>query len=99
MRGINKVILAGNVGGRARYAETSDGDPVCTFAMASDRHSDGHVVTVWVKINAYGPGLVKTCRRYLQKGVYAIVEGELMNRDTPEFRELVEVRAIELIFR
>jgi single-stranded DNA-binding protein len=98
MRGINKVMLAGNVGGRARYDKTSDGTPTCSFSVASDRHKDGAVVTAWVKVNAYGPGLVHTCERHLRKGTYVVVEGELMNRDTPEFRELVEVRAIELIF-
>lgn len=98
MRGINKVVLSGNVGGGIKYEETKKGIPSCSFQVASDRHAHGEVVTAWVKINAYGQGLVRSCKPRLKKGTYVIVEGELMNRDSRGFKELVEIRAREVIF-
>jgi len=50
-----------------------------------------------VKVNVYVEALVKLCRLRLQKGCYIIVEGELMNRNTPSGR-LTEVRAWEILF-
>lgn len=97
MRGINKVVLAGNVSGGIKYHETTNGTPTCSFQVASDRHAQaGKVVTAWVKINVYG-ALVGVCSTFLKKGSYVIVEGELMNRDG-QFKELVEIRARELVF-
>ena len=98
MRGINKVVLSGNVGGGIKFEETTKGIPSCSFQVASDRHAHGEVVTAWVKINAYGPGLVTTCKTRLKKGSYVIIEGELMNRDVRGYKELVEIRAREVIF-
>lgn len=98
MRGINKVVVSGNVTGKIEYAQTSDArSEVCTFTLASDRHSSGGIVTAYVKVNVYIEGLVRLCRSKLEKGCYIIVEGELMNRTTPSGK-LTEVRAWELLF-
>lgn len=97
MRGINKVVLSGNTTGKVDFATTGSGAEVCTFTLASDRHSSGGVVTAFVKVNVYVEGLVKLCRSRLQKGCYLIVEGELMNRTTPSGR-LTELRAWEILF-
>ena len=98
MRGINKVVFSGNIGGSIKFQETGKGIPSCSFQVASDRHAHGEVVTAWVKVNAYGQGLVRSCKPRLRKGAYVIVEGELMNRDSRGFKELVEIRAREVIF-
>jgi single-stranded DNA-binding protein len=99
MRGINRVIISGNVGGQMSFKATGNGSAACSFFLASDRHSSGGaVVSAWVKINAYGDNFVRICRSRLEKGVYVLVEGELMNRDGPQLGELVEVRAREIIF-
>jgi single-stranded DNA-binding protein len=98
MRGINKVVFSGNIGERIRFHETGKGVPSCSFQVASDRHAHGEIVTAWVKVNAYGQGLVRSCKPRLKKGAYVIVEGELMNRDKRGFKELVEIRAREVIF-
>ena len=97
MRGMNKVILSGNVTGNINYAQTDNGTGVCTFIMASDRYATGNVVTAYIKVNVYIEGLVNLCRNRLDKGCYLLVEGELMNRNSPIGR-VVEVRAHELIF-
>ena len=96
MRGVNTVILSGNVG-QMTFASTRSGSEALTFTVASDRYGNGKQVTVWVKINVYLEGLVRVCKTRLVKGAYVIVEGELMNRDG-QHGELTEVRAREIIF-
>lgn len=88
MRGINKVIVSGNVSGDVQFLQGARDQ--CTFCLASDRHAQGQVVTAWIRVNVYIEALVKLCRSRLNKGTYVVVEGELMSRG--------EVRARELIF-
>jgi single-stranded DNA-binding protein len=97
MRGINRVIVSGNATGKIDYSTTDQGGDVCTFVLASDRHSSGGVVTAYVKVNVYIEALVRLCRTKLDKGCYILVEGELMNRTTPSGK-VTEVRAWELLF-
>ncbi len=97
MRGLNSVVISGNVGKYITFGDTSAGTPACSFSIASDRHTgqDG-IISAWVKINAYGD-VVRICKERLQKGSYVAVTGELMNR-TVSSMELVEVRAREILF-
>lgn len=97
MRGINRVVLSGNATGKIEFSKTDTGTEVCTFTVASDRHSSGSVVTAFIKVNVYVDALVRLCRSRLQKGCYILIEGELMNRTTPSGK-LLEVRAWELLF-
>ena len=94
---MNIVVLSGNVSAKIDYAHTGNGAPVCTFQMAADRPARDRTITVWVKVNAYGQGLVDVCRQRLGRGAQVIVEGELMNRDG-QLGELTEVRARRLEF-
>lgn len=102
MRGINRVVISGNVSGSAAFQETSNGTQVASFNLASDRHDpSGSVVTAWVKVNVYIENLVSVCRLKLYKGAYVIVEGELMNREfnrDGQRGQLTEVRAWEIVF-
>jgi len=93
----NFVFLSGNASSKIEYAQTGNGAPVCTFQMAADRVARDRTITVWVKVNAYGQGLVDLCRQRLGRGVTVMVEGELMNRDG-QMGELTEVRARRLDF-
>lgn len=99
MRGLNKVIISGNVTGAIEFGKTNSGaQDACGFHVASDRHtSGGGVVTAYIKVNVYVDGLVKICKTRLSKGIYVLVEGELMNRDG-QHGDLTEVRAREIIF-
>jgi single-stranded DNA-binding protein len=97
MRGLNRVVVSGNVLARVIYAPTTSGTAACSFQLASSRTTPDAVVTAFVKINVYGEQLVALCRQNLVKGVYALVEGELMNREGPH-GELTEVRARDLVF-
>lgn len=99
MRGLNRVIISGNVSDSARYHETGGGSKCATFKLASDRRGmkPGEVITAWVKINIYSEALIDICRTRLTKGAYVLVEGELMNREGAQ-GEVTEVRAKEIIF-
>ena len=97
VRGINRVTISGNVKEKMSFSSTANNTPACTFTLASDRHSSSGIVTAFIKVNAYGDGLVSACRAKLAKGVYVIVDGELMCRDG-QLGDLVEVRAREVIF-
>jgi single-strand DNA-binding protein len=98
MRGLNKVTLAGNVGGDINFATLPGGEPALSFALASDRRaSDGGQITVWVRVNVYIAPLITICRDRLRKGTYVLVDGELMNRDGVH-GQLTEVRAREILF-
>jgi single-stranded DNA-binding protein len=98
-KGINRVIVSGNVSDSARFHTTGNGAKCATFKLASDRRGikPGEIVTAWVKINVYSDALVDLCQTRLSKGVYVLVEGELMNREGVQ-GEVTEVRAKEIIF-
>lgn len=97
MRGLNKVVLAGNVSGDIRDGRMPDESPVLSFSMAADRRTERDTITVWAKVNVYVEPLVVLCQKRLRRGTYVIVSGELMNRDG-KHGKLTEVRAQEIIF-
>jgi single-stranded DNA-binding protein len=97
MRGVNYVVISGNVSGRINFGTMGDGTEVLSFQVASDRWANGSRMTVWVKINVYIDQLVRICKTKLKKGEYVIVQGELMNREG-NHGELTEVRAREILF-
>jgi single-stranded DNA-binding protein len=97
MRGVNKVVISGNVGDRTTYGKTGSGVPCCSFSVASDRKDGREIITAWVRVNVYGDELVGDCKERLEKGVYCIVDGELMNRDG-KVGELTELRARGIVF-
>lgn len=95
MKGINSVIISGNVGDRITIGKTGRGDSACSFSVASD--AAPVPTATWVRVSVYGDELVQVCRAHLVKGVYVLVEGELMNR-AGRFGELTEVRARRVVF-
>lgn len=99
MIGVNAVNISGNVTGRITFKETEIKKiPACSFSIISDRKGPrGGTVSACVKINVYGPSLVKLCSELLKKGIYVYVQGELMNRPG-QHGELTEVRANQIIF-
>ena len=93
---INHVSISGNVG-KVTFATMGNGDPVCTFHLASDRRARDKTITAWVKINVYSKALVEVCKNRLRTGIEIAVSGELMNREG-KLGELTEVRARQIIF-
>ncbi len=91
MRSINKVIVIGNLTRDPEVKQTSSGQPIATFGVAtnrewatrgdSQRHSSSefHEVVAWAR-------LAEICGKYLKKGKLVYIEGYLKTRswDTPE---------------
>ncbi len=80
-RGVNKVILVGNLGADPEMKYTAGGTAICKFRLATSeqfKDRDGnlqertewHRVTVWAK-------LAEVCGQYLSKGRQVYVEGSL----------------------
>jgi len=88
-RGVNKVILVGNLGADPEMKYTPSGTPICTFRLATTRcHSvrscwlpsrslkertEWHRVVAWSK-------LAEICGQYLAKGRQVYVEGSIRTR-------------------
>jgi single-strand DNA-binding protein len=104
-RGLNKVMLIGNLGRDPEMRYTPSGRPVTAFSLAVDRNwtsaeGERHEETDWFNIVAWGE-LAETCNRYLRKGDRIYVEGRLKSRSWDgkdgQKHELTEVVAGELI--
>lgn len=84
MRGVNKVILVGNLGKDPELSHIEGQIPVVNFPLATtesykDRtgrlisETEWHSVTLW-------RGLAELANKYLKKGSYVYVEGRLRTR-------------------
>lgn len=83
-RGLNKVMIIGNLGRDPEMRYTPSGRPVTSFSVATSRTwttSDGerHTETEWFNIVAWG-NLAEICNQYLSKGQRVYVEGRLQTR-------------------
>jgi len=90
MRSINKVVLIGNLTRDAEVKQTSGGQPIATFGLATNREwvtRDGqkHTSSEFHELAAWGK-LAEICGQFLKKGKLIYVEGYLKTRswDTPE---------------
>ncbi|MBI4228986.1 MAG: single-stranded DNA-binding protein [Deltaproteobacteria bacterium] len=84
MRGINKVILIGNLGRDPELRYTASGQAVANFTIAtteSRTNKDGgrQDFTEWHRIVAWGR-LAEICGEYLSKGRMVYIEGTLRTR-------------------
>ena len=84
-RGINKVILIGNVGQEPQSNNMSSGGMVCNFSVAtSESWTDKQTgekkeSTEWHRVVAFRR-LAEICAEYLHKGSKVWVEGKLKTR-------------------
>lgn len=90
MRSINKVVLIGNLTRDPELRQTTSGQSVATFGLATNREwmtKDGarHTSTEFHELVAWAR-LAEICEQYLKKGKLIYVEGYLKTRswDTPE---------------
>ena len=78
---LNKSFILGNLTRDPELRQTPNGQPVCSFGMATNRvYTDGtgqkqeqvefHNIVAWGR-------LAELCSQYLQKGRMALVEGRL----------------------
>ena len=104
-RGLNKVMLIGNLGRDPEMRYTPSGRPVTTFSVATNRSwktSDGErrSETEWFNIVAWG-SLAEICNQYLKKGHQVYIEGRLQSRswedDDNKKHQTTEVVAKEMV--
>lgn len=83
-RGVNKVILIGNLGADPELKYTAAGTPLCKFRLATsevfkDRDGNQQERTEWHNVVAWAR-LAEICGQYLSKGKQVYVEGSLRTR-------------------
>ena len=83
-RGLNKVMIIGNLGRDPEMRYTPSGRPVTTFSVATSRTwntADGEkrVETEWFNVVAWS-NLAEICKQYLSKGQQVYIEGRLQTR-------------------
>lgn len=81
MRGVNKVILVGNLGKDPETKYLPSGDPVTSFSIATseswkDKSGQKQERTEWHQIIAF-KRLAEIASEYLRKGSKVFVEGSL----------------------
>ncbi len=84
MRGVNKVILIGNLGRDPEIRYTTSGQAVANFTIATTEvrtNKDGEKLefTEWHRIVAWGRR-AEICGEYLSKGKMVFIEGSLRTR-------------------
>jgi single-strand DNA-binding protein len=83
-RGLNKVLLIGNLGCDPEMRYTPSGRPVTSFSLYTSRSwtsADGErrEETEWFNIVTWG-NLAEICKQYLNKGQQVYIEGRLQTR-------------------
>ena len=83
-RGINKVILVGNVGGDPEVRYSAEGTAFASFSLATsenwkDRNGQPQERTEWHRISVAGK-LAEITQQYIRKGSKLYVEGQLRTR-------------------
>ncbi len=83
-RGLNKVIIIGNLGRDPEMRYTPSGKPVTSFSVATSRtwvtaDGDRRDATEWFNVVAWG-NLAEICTQHLRKGSKVYVEGHLQTR-------------------
>ena len=84
MRGLNRVMIIGNLGHDPEMRYTPSGKPVTSFSVAVSRSwkaPDGErrEETEWFNVVAWD-SLAETCKQHLSKGQPVYVEGRLQTR-------------------
>ena len=104
MRSVNKVILVGNLTRDPELKQTTNGQSIVTFGLATNREwvVDGEKKSLaeYHNIAAWGT-LADICGKFLKKGKLVYVEGYLKTRswDSPEGVKIfrTEVVATDMI--
>lgn len=105
MRGVNKVIIVGNLGQDPEVKQFPNGGSVTTISVAtSEKWNDKQTgepreQTEWHRISLYNK-LGEIAAQYLKKGMGVYIEGSLRNKkyqdQNGQDRYIVEIRADEM---
>jgi single-strand DNA-binding protein len=83
-RGLNKVMIIGNLGRDPEMRYTPSGKPVTTFSVATSRtwntsEGEKREETEWFNVVAWS-SLAEICKQFLNKGQQVYIEGRLQTR-------------------
>jgi len=104
-RGLNKVMIIGNLGGDPEMKYTPSGKAITTFRVAVGRtfrspEGENRDETEWFRVVAWDK-LAETCNQYLHKGSKVYIEGRLQTRtwkdNNGQDRYMTEVVANEMM--
>lgn len=104
-RGLNKVMIIGNVGRDPEMRYTPSGRPVTSFSVATSRtwvsaEGERREETEWFNVVAWG-SLAEICKAHLTKNQLVYIEGRLQTRgwedDTGKKHYRTELVANEMI--
>ena len=102
----NKIILIGNLGRDPELKYTPQGNPVCSFTMATnerrrDRTGESQDITTWFRVKVWGRQ-AETAAQYLTKGRPVYIEGRLRLEEWTDrdgkTRQSLEVNATDMQF-
>jgi single-strand DNA-binding protein len=84
MRGLNKVLIIGQLGRDPEMRYTPSGRPVTSFSVATTRSwtsgdGDRREETEWFNVVAWG-NLAEICKQHLRRGQSVYIEGRLQTR-------------------
>jgi single-strand DNA-binding protein len=99
-RGLNKLMIIGNLGKDPEMKYTANGKAITTFSVAVGRVTrtpDGQNTeeTEWFRVVAWDK-LAETCNQYLHKGSKVYIEGRLQTRKWTDSNG-VEQKMIEVV--
>ena len=100
-RGVNKVILVGNLGKDPETRYTANGGAITSFSIATSESwkdkqtGENQERTEWHRIKAFGR-LAEICGEYLRKGRQVYIEGSLRT-DKYTDKEGVERYATDIV--
>lgn len=85
MRGVNKLIIVGNVGRDPEIRSTKAGKKIASFSVATseqwkDQTGDRKERTQWHRIVVYNENLAKMVEQRVRKGSRLYVEGQCLSR-------------------
>jgi single-strand DNA-binding protein len=105
MRGVNKVILVGNLGRDPEIRYTRDGTAVANLSLATtetwnDANGQRQERTEWHRVVAWGK-LAEIAKEYLGKGRQVYIEGRLQTRSWDDKegnkRYTTEIKADQMV--
>lgn len=105
MRGVNKVILIGNLGRDPEMRYTRDGTAVANLNLATsdswnDAQGQRQERTEWHRVVAFGK-LAEIAKEYLSKGRQIYIEGRLQTRSWEDKegnkRYTTEIKADQMV--
>ncbi len=99
-RGLNKVMIIGNLGRDPEMRFTPSGSPVTNFTVAVNRNRkgpDGNQIeeTEWFRVVAWDK-LAEISDKYLRKGNTVYVEGRLQSRKYTD-KDGIERTTVEIV--